>query len=162
MKLIDVINKWANNEIINETKLVVYDEAGRRYVYIFDAGCNEFYDEYGDTLGGNRMMSMNYLEYDAKIISPEEKKYLISVHIKGLIQELTVINYHRLLGKIVLGSAGDTNFVQTSFTKSEMKSIEPIREFLHDMKGKYTYIEVEEYESDSLRCLILSDDQSEI
>lgn len=160
MKLIDVVNKWANNEIENETKLVVYDKAGRRYTYTFDARSDEFYDEYGNTLSGNRMMNIDYLTYEVKIIPPEEKKYLISVHIKGLIRELTVINYHRLLGKIVLGSAGDTNFVQTSFTKSEMQSIEPIREFLDDMKGKYTFIEVEEYESDSLRCLILGDEQT--
>lgn len=162
MKLIDVINKWANNEIENETKLIVYDEAGRRYDYIFDARSDEFYDKYGNTLGGNPMMSIDYLTYEVKIIPPEEKKYLISVHIKGLIRELTVINYHRLLGKISLDSPSDTNFVQTSFTKSEMQSIEPIREFLDDMKGKYTFIEVEEYDRNSLRCLILGNDQIEI
>lgn len=162
MKLIDVVNKWVNNEIENETKLVVYDEAGRRYVYTFDARSDEFYDKYGNTLSANPMMSIDYLTYEVKIVPPEEKKYLISVHIKGLIRELTVINYHRLLGKIVLGSVGDTNFVQTSFTKSEMQSIEPIRAFLDDMKGKYTFIEVEEYDRNSLRCLILGDDQSEI
>lgn len=78
---------------------------------------------------------------EVELIPQEGKKYLISVHIKGLIRGLTVINYHRLFGKIVLGSPGDTNFVQTSFTKSEMESIEPIREFLQDMEGKYQLIE---------------------
>lgn len=162
MKLIDVLNKWVNNEIENGTKLVVYDETGHRYTYTFDARNNEFYDEYKNTLSDNRMMNIAYLNEGVRFILPKEKKYLISVHIKGLIQELTVVNYQRLIGKIHLGSPGDTNFVQTSFTKSEIQSIEPIREFLDDMKGKYTFIEVEEYEINSLRCLILDDDQSEI
>ena len=82
------------------------------------------------------------------MIPHKEKKYLIKINIKGLIRELTVVNYQRLIGEIVLGSPGDTNFVQTSFTKSEMQSIEPIREFLADMKGNYELIEVEDNEID--------------
>ena len=61
-----------------------------------------------------------------------------------MIRELTVVNYQRLTGKIHLGSPGNTNFVQTSFTKSEMKSIKTVREFLEDMQGKYELIEVDE------------------
>lgn len=149
--MIDVLNMIAKGEIKDQTTLKIYDHAGTLYPYTFEGKYNSFYSntKYRRELGGYFKISGDFLNYEVELIPPKEKKYLIKVNIKGLIRELTVLNYQRLTGKIHLGSPGNTNFVQTSFTKSEMKSIEPIREFLDDMKGMYTFIEVEENEGDN-------------
>lgn len=146
MKMIEVLQKLANGEIKDQTTLKIYDPVNTLYTYTFNGKDNSFYSntKYRTELGNYFKINSNFLNYEVELISSKEKEYLISVHIKGLIRELTVLNYQRLTGKIHLGSPGNTNFVQTSFTKSEMKSIEPIREFLDDMKGMYTFIEVEE------------------
>lgn len=144
MKMIEVMIKLANGWIEDQTTLKIYDPHVS-HTYTFEGKYNSFYSntKYRRELGGYFKISGDFLNYKVELIPPKPKRYLIKVNIKGLIRELTVINYHRLLGKIVLGSAGDTNFVQTNFTKSEMQSIEPIREFLEDMKGKYELIEAE-------------------
>ena len=146
MKMIDVYMKMTNLEIKLGTKLIIGDYT---FVYVkrwfseasvsyrFEDMKEKMLEDYYD-------IDLDFLNKEVELIQPMKKKYLIKVNIKGLIKELTVLNYQRLTGKIHLGSPGDTNFVKTSFTKSEMQSIEPIRAFLDDMKGKYTFIEVEE------------------
>lgn len=146
MKMIDVLNMMAKGEIKDQTILKIYDHAGTLYPYTFEGKYNSFYSntKYRRELGGYFKISGDFLNFEVELIPPKEKKYLIKVNIKGLIRELTVVNYQRLTGKIHLGSPGNTNFVQTSFTKSEMKSIKTVREFLEDMQGKYELIEVDE------------------
>lgn len=146
MKMIDVYMKMTNLEIKIGTKLIIGDYT---FVYVkrwfseasvsyrFEDMKEKMLEDYYD-------IDLDFLNKEVELIQPMKKKYLIKVNIKGLIKELTVLNYQRLTGKIHLGYPGDTNFVKTSFTKSEMQSIEPIRAFLDDMKGKYTFIEVEE------------------
>lgn len=147
MKMIEVLQKVANGEIKEGTKLVI---GGNVYSYIDtytdDSGCSFVNEEgYSDTfLEDEEMITQPFLNLEVELIPPKEKKYLVKVNIKGLIKGLTVLNYQRLTGKIHLGSPGDTNFVKTSFTKSEMQSIKLVREFLDDMQGKYELIEVEE------------------
>ena len=146
MKLIDVLVKQANKEIKEGTILRIPDEElfGKKSEFEFKFYEDHFFSKEGLKIDELYSFDTDFLNSEVDLlISPKEKEYLISVHIKGLIRELTVLNYQRLTGKIHLGSPGNTNFVQTSFTKSEMKSIEPIREFLDDMKGMYTFIEVE-------------------
>lgn len=147
MKLIDVLVKQANKEIKEGTILRITDEElfGKKSEFEFEFYEDHFFCKEGLKIEELYSFDTDFLNSEVDLlIFPKEKEYLISVHIKGLIRELTVLNYQRLTGKIHLGSPGNTNFVQTSFTKSEMKSIEPIREFLDDMKGMYTFIEVDE------------------
>lgn len=136
--------KMTNFEIEIGTKLIIGDYTFiyvKRWLsetsvsYRFEDMKEKMLEDYYD-------IDLDFLNKEVELIQPMKKKYLIKVNIKGLIKELTVLNYQRLTGKIHLGSPGDTNFVKTSFTKSEMQSIEPIRAFLDDMKGKYTFIEV--------------------
>ncbi|MCJ0570764.1 hypothetical protein MMJ61_00910 [Enterococcus cecorum] len=145
MKMIEVLQKVANGEIKDQTTLKIYDPHVL-HTYTFEGKYNSFYSntKYRRELGGYFKISGDFLNYEVELIPPKEKKYLVKVNIKGLIKELTVLNYQRLTGKIHLGSPGDTNFVKTSFTKSEMQSIKLVREFLDDMQGKYELIEVEE------------------
>lgn len=144
MKIIEVFIKLVNDEIKDQTILKIYDHTGTLYPYTFEGKYNSFYSntKYRRELGGYFKISGDFLNFEVELIPPKEKKYLIKVNIKGLIRELTVVNYQRLTGKIHLGSPGNTNFVQTSFTKSELQSIQPVREFLEDMEGKYELIEV--------------------
>ncbi|MCJ0522253.1 hypothetical protein [Enterococcus cecorum] len=147
MKMIEVFDLMAKKEIKHETQLIIhYDSVCRsfRYHKLYQTFLNDNYERMEEEF----VFGDDFLNFEVELIPPKEKKYLIKMHIKGLIRELTVVNYQRLIGEIVLASPGDTNFVQTSFTKSEMQSIEPIREFLADMKGKYTFIEVEDNEND--------------
>lgn len=145
MKMIEVLQKVANGEIKDQTTLKIYDPHVL-HTYTFEGKYNSFYSntKYRRELGGYFKISGDFLNYEVELIPPKEKKYLVKVNIKGLIKGLTVLNYQRLTGKIHLGSPGDTNFVKTSFTKSEMQSIKLVREFLDDMQGKYELIEVAE------------------
>ncbi|MDZ5548442.1 hypothetical protein [Enterococcus cecorum] len=145
MKMIEVLQKVANGEIKDQTTLKIYDHHVL-HTYTFEGKYNSFYSntKYRRELGGYFKISGDFLNYEVELIPPKEKKYLVKVNIKGLIKGLTVLNYQRLTGKIHLGSPGDTNFVKTSFTKSEMQSIKLVREFLDDMQGKYELIEVAE------------------
>lgn len=148
MKMIDVLNMMAEGKIKNDTKLIASTVLDT-YEYRYSTGYRRFFNKYFNEIEDDFSLDEDFLNLEVKLIPPKPKKYLIKVNIKGLIKELTVLNYQRLTGKIHLGSPGDTNFVKTSFTKSEMQSIEPIRAFLDDMKGKYTFIEVEENEGDN-------------
>lgn len=136
MELINVLNLMAEGKIKEGTKL---EFDGFEYEFSED----HFEDGIGDWLEDVHEISASFLNQEVELIPPKEKKYLIKVNIKGLIKELTVLNYQRLTGKIHLGYPGDTNFVKTSFTKSEMQSIQHIREFLEDMQGKYELIEID-------------------
>ena len=144
MKMIDVLIKLANDEIKDKMILDIYDHTGDIYTYTFDEKFKAFYDECDDELGGDFEISNKFLNYNVELIQPKPKKYLIAVHIKGLTNEATFLNYQPLLNKLSLGGAGQTYFTTTCFTKSELQSIQPVREFLEDMEGKYELIEVEE------------------
>lgn len=141
MELINVLNLMAEGKIKEGTKL---EFDGYEYEFSED----HFEDDSGDWLEDVHEISASFLNIEVELTQPKPKKYLIKVNIKGLIKELTVLNYQRLTGKIHLGSPGDTNFVKTSFTKSEMQSIQPVREFLEDMEGKFELIEVDDNEND--------------
>ena len=156
MKMIDVLNMMKEGRIKEGTKLKI---GYKIYDYIKDYTENENCsfvnkeDDRTELLEDNELITTDFLNKEVELMPSKEKKYLIKINIKGLIRELTVVNYQRLIGEIVLGSPGDTNFVQTSFTKSEMQSIEPIREFLADMKGNYELIDVNSNDSmDSIKC----------
>lgn len=145
MKMIDVYMKMTNFEIEIGTKLIIGDYTFiyvKRWLsetsvsYRFEDMKEKMLEDYYD-------IDLDFLNKEVELIEPKPKKYLIKVNIKGLIKELTVLNYQRLTGKIHLGYPGDTNFVKTSFTKSEMQSIQPVREFLEDMQGKYELIEID-------------------
>lgn len=149
MKMIDVYMKMTNFEIKIGTKLVI-DGYAFDYVkrwlsetslsYRFEYGKGKTLEDYYD-------IDLNFLNKEVEMIEPKEKKYLIAVHIKGLTNEATFLNYQPLLNKLSLGGAGQTYFTTTFFTKAELQSIQPVREFLEDMQGKYELIEVDKDES---------------
>ena len=146
MKMIDVFIRLANDEIKDQTILDVYDHTGDIYTYTFDEEFKAFYDEYDNEMAGDFEISNKFLNYEVELIPPKEKKYLVKLHIKGLLNIRNYLNYYNdgIKQWIELGNNLVQGFYQTRFTKQEMQSIQLVREFLEDMEGKYELIEVEE------------------
>ena len=63
---------------------------------------------------------------------------------RGWIDRFRYLNYYEKNESIELNTKGGTEFAKTHFTKSELQSIQLVREFLEDMQGKFELIEVEE------------------
>ena len=148
--MIDVFIRLANDEIKDQTILDVYDHTGDIYTYTFDEEFKAFYDEYDNEMAGDFEISNKFLNYEVELIPPKEKKYLVKLHIKGLLNIRNYLNYYNdgIKQWIELGNNLVQGFYQTRFTKQEMQSIQLVREFLEDMEGKYELIEVEENEND--------------
>ena len=148
MKMIDVLNMVAKGEIKDKTILDVYDHTGDIYTYTFDEEFKAFYDEYDNEMAGDFEISNKFLNYEVELIPPKEKKYLVKLHIKGLLNIRNYLNYYNdgIKQWIELGNDLVQGFYQTCFTKQELQSIKLVREFLEDMQGKYELIEVEDNE----------------
>ena len=153
MKMIEVLQKVANGEIKEGTKLVI---GGNVYSYIDtytdDSGCSFVNEEgYSDTfLEDEEMITQPFLNLEVELIPPKEKKYLVKLHIKGLLNIRNYLNYYNdgIKQWIELGNDLVQGFYQTRFTKQEMQDIQLVREFLEDMEGKYELVEVEDNEID--------------
>lgn len=146
MKMIDVLIKLANGEIKDKTILKVYDHTDYIFTYTFDEKFKAFRDKYDREMAGDFNISNKFLNYDAELIPPKEKKYLIKFNMRGLRDERVYLNYTCLKNYVELNSLVETTNLKTRFTKSELQSIQPVREFLEDMKGKYELVEVEDDE----------------
>ena len=150
MKLIEVMIKLANGEIKDQTTLKIYDHADTLYTYTFVGKYNSFYSNtnYRRGLGDYFKISSDFLNYDVELIPPKEKKYLVKLHIRGLLTIRNYLNYYNDSIKqwVELRDSSGEGFYQTRFTKQEMQDIQLVREFLEDMEGKYELIEVAENE----------------
>ncbi|RBR32298.1 hypothetical protein EB06_01182 [Enterococcus cecorum] len=146
MKMIDVLNKLAKGEIKEKTELFVYDHIECIDIYTFDG--KAFYDEYDKEIGTNFIIDSKFLNYTVELIPPKEKKYLVKFNMRGLRNGRKYLNldldYDKRDERVHLNSKYETLSRQTEFTKQELQSIQPVREFLEDMEGKYELIEVED------------------
>ena len=151
MIMIDVLNMMAKGEIKEGTKLVI---GGNVYSYIDtytdDSGCSFVNEEgYSDTfLEDEEMITQPFLNLEVELIPPKEKKYLVKFNMRGLKGHFRYLNYYKKNESIELNTKQSSVFCKASFTKSELQSIQPVREFLEDMKGKFELIEVEDNEID--------------
>lgn len=145
MKMIEVLQKLANGEIKDQTTLKIYDPHVL-HTYTFEGKYNSFYSntKYRRELGGYFKISGDFLNYEVELIPPKEKKYLVKLTIRGINDENTYLNRNRKRNVIFLSDNFEGQYSQTKFTKQEMQDIQPVREFLEDMEGKYELIEVEE------------------
>ena len=150
MKMIDVFIKLANDEIKDETELEVHDSIGRILKYTFCEKLKAFRDKRFD--GMDRVFSINnsFLNLEVELVPPKEKKYLVKFNMRGLngIDEFFYLNYIETYKCVDIDDKKQTVSHKTRFTKSELQSIQPVREFLEDMQGKYELIEVEDDEID--------------
>lgn len=148
MKLIDVFNMMAEDKIKKGTELVVITPSGEEYRYeyainIFD-GYWSFVDDYDRGISYWLDINADTLQYEVKLIEQKEKKYLIKVNVRGLIELYGYLNYSKQNNGIILSTETNDYGYKTLFTKREMQSIQPVSEFLKDIEDKYELIEVEE------------------
>lgn len=150
MIMIDVLNMMAKGEIKEGSKLKI---GGNTYSYIDtytdDDGYCSFVNEegYSDTfLEDEEMITQHFLNLEVEMIPPKPKKYLVKLNIRGLKGHFRYLNYYKTndSDSIQINTKSCTDLAKTHFTKSELKSIQLVCEFLDDMEGKYELIEVDE------------------
>lgn len=138
MEMINVLKLMAEGKIKEGTKLEFDD-----FEYEFSE--DHFEDGLGWWLEDIHEISASFLNLEVELIEPKPKKYLVKINIRGLQDRFTYLNYCGTSGRVNLHDRYKlSSSIQTEFTKQELKSIQPVREFLEDMEGKYTLIEVEE------------------
>ena len=152
MKMIDVLNMMAQGEIKEGAKLKI---GGEVYSYIDTytdySGCCSFVNEegYSDTfLEDKEMITQHFLNFDVELIPPKEKKYFVKLNVHGLREDFAYLNYFDRMNRVMIRTEEDYEVYKTRFTKDELKSIQPVREFLEDMQGKYELIVVYDNETD--------------
>lgn len=144
MKLIDVFVKQANKEIKEGTILRVPDEGlfGKKSVFEFEFYGGSFSSEESLEIEDLYPLDTDFLNSEVELIPPKEKKYLIKVNVRGLIEPYGYLNYSKERGGVVLSTEINNFDYKTHFTQEEMQSIKPVREFLEDMEHRYELIEV--------------------
>ena len=150
MKMIDMLNLMAEGEIKANTKLIIYDDSrGRSFLY--SEKDHRFFNKYSNRLEDFRI-DKHFLNLEVDLIPPEEKRYFVKFNMRGLRNGRKYLNldldYDKRDERVHLNSKYETLSRQTEFTKDELQSIQPVREFLEDMQGKYELIEVEDNEID--------------
>ena len=138
MRIIDVLNMVAEGKIKEGTKLILNDD-----LFIFNGGV------FGSGLyylENCMFLKEEDLNREVELIPPKEKKYLVKLHIRGLLTIRNYLNYYNDSIKqwVELSDSSGEGFYQTRFTKQEMQDIQLVRKFLEDMEGKYELIEAEE------------------
>ncbi len=147
MKMIEVFDLMAKKEIKHETQLIIhYDSAccSFRYHKLYQTFLNGNYERMEEEF----VFGCDFLNYDVELIPPKEKKYLVKFNMRGLMNGREYLNYIKKYECVNIANKKQTLSNKTQFTEQELQSIQPVREFLEDMKGKYELIEVEDDEID--------------
>lgn len=157
MKMIDVLQKVANDEIKDQTVLEIYDPIHKSRQYKFNGESKMFYNRCNWELSYCFKLDDKFLNLDVKLISPKPKKYLVKINLRGLGESQKYLNYNEinecvymldnkkaLYSRVEFGQQE----LRAEFSQQELQSIKPVREFLEDIEGKYELIEVEENEND--------------
>ena len=142
MKMIDVLNMMAEGKIKANTKLIIYDDSGG-CSFLYSEKDHRFFNKYSNRLEDFRI-DKHFLNLEVKLIPPKEKKYLVKFNMRGLMNGREYLNYIKKYECVNIANKKQTLSNKTQFTEQELQSIQPVREFLEDMEGKYTLIEVEE------------------
>lgn len=151
MKMIEVLDLMAKGEIKEGTILKFVDSCNEIVSYIYDEEMNAFYDEAQYDLGSEGEICGPFLNKKVELIPPKEKKYLVKFNMRGLrsdIDEFCYLNYVKKYEYVDVDDKTQTVSHKTRFTKQELQSIQPVREFLEDMQGKYELIGVDDNEID--------------
>lgn len=146
MRMIDVLIKLANGEIKDGSILKIVNEYDELYRYEYHNLYRGFENEVGDRIEEHFFLDNDFLNFDVKLIPPKEKKYLIKVNIQWFDKDFAYLNYDKQRNCVIIYTKFENITYKTHFTKSELQSIKPVREFIEDMQGKYKLIEVEENE----------------
>ena len=149
MRMIDVLNMMTEGKIKDQTILEIYQPIDKLCTYTFNGKFKAFYSNtrYSVELSCHFKLNDDFFNFDVKLIPPKEEKYFVKFNMRWLrndIGEFRYLNYVKNYEYVMLADKKQTLSHKTEFTKSELQSIQPVREFLEDMEGKYQLIEVEE------------------
>lgn len=148
MKLIDVLNMMTEGKIKRGTKLIIVSPSGKEFEYEYAIDIHNaewsFVDDYDRGISYMVDITADTLQYEARLVEQEEKKYLVKLNIRGLRNGREYLNYHKRGGHVDLNDKCETSSIQAKFTKKELQDIQQVREFLEDMKGEYQLIEVDQ------------------
>lgn len=146
MIMIDVLNMMAEGKIKQGTKLEIgnkiytyTEEIARRECYFIDIKNDEI-----ELLEDAEIITEKFLNFDVKLIEP--KKFLVKFNMRGLKEPFRYLNYIENDEFVHINDKRGITFAKNSFTKDELQSIQPVREFLEDMQGKFELVEVTEDE----------------
>ena len=145
MKMIEVLNLMAEGKIENDTKLIASTDLVD-YEYRYSTGYHTFFDKYSNRIEYGFFLDEDFLNVEVELIPPKEKKYLVKFNMRGLDNECKYLNYSNSRKSVILNVKISNRAFQTRFTKSELQSIQLVREFLEDMEGKFELIEVDDNE----------------
>lgn len=145
MKMIEVLIKLANGEIEDKSTLLVENEQGETFKYVYYERYHVFRGKCCSTLEDDFGIDKDSLNFEVELIPPKPKEYLVKLNVQGLYEGFAYLNYFR--NQVRIHDEFDNEIYKTHFTKDELQSIQPVKEFLDDMQGKYELIEVEENES---------------
>lgn len=143
MKMIDVLSLMAEGKIKKDTKLIVYD-GSEEYSYRYSEICRTFFDEYSSRIECDFDIDEDFLNLEVELIEPKPKEYLVKLNVQGLYEGFAYLNYFVRRNQVRIHDEFDNEVYKTHFTKDELQSIQPVKEFLEDTEGKYELIEVEE------------------
>lgn len=150
MIMIDVLNMMAKGEIKKGTKLIIVTPKGKEYEYEYDINIHNgnwsFVDDYDRRISYRFDITVDTLQYEVRLIEQKEKRYLVKFNMRGLKENYRYLNYIESDECARINDKRCTTIDKTHFTKSELQSIQLVREFLEDMEGKYTLIEVNDNE----------------
>ena len=149
MKMIEVLQLISEGKIKDKTTLEIYDPIDKLYTYTFNGKFKAFYSntKYSEELSCYFKLNDMFLNFEVELIPPKEKKYLVKFNMRWWIERFSYLNYYEKNESVELNTKQSSVFCKASFTKDELQSIQPVREFLEDMKGKYELVEVEENEN---------------
>ena len=149
MKMIEVFDLMAEGKIKEGTKLKI---GYKIYDYINTESDDYSFvnqeDDGGRFLEDNELITTDFLNLDVELIEPKPKEYLVKLNVQGLYEGFAYLNYFVRRNQVRIHDKFDNEVCKTHFTKDELQSIQPVKEFLDDMQGKYELIEVEENEID--------------
>ena len=147
MRIIEVFNLMAERKIEEGTKLIV-SGGFEEFEYEYKKRHLNFVDEDLDDLDERFNIDENFLNREVELIPPKEKKYLVKLNMRGLREDFAYLNYTKSRNCVVIHGKVDCATYKTHFTKDELQSIQPVREFLEDMEGKFELVEVADNEND--------------
>ncbi len=146
MKMIEVLNMMAEGNLKEGTILKFVDSCNEIVSYIYDEEMNAFYDEAQYDLGSEGEICGPFLNKKVELIQPKPKKYLVKFNMRGLREDFAYLNYFERINRVMIRDKDDCGIYKTKFTKSELQSIQLVKEFLEDMEGKFELIEVDDNE----------------
>lgn len=119
MKMIDVLNMMAKGEIKAKSMLLVESEEGETFEYVYYERYHVFRGQCCSTLEDDFGIDKDFLNFEAKLISPESNKYQLKLYKDDNLSYVTR-SYCEKVFNYDLGSKTEVSEFITKFTQDEI------------------------------------------